>query len=71
MEVVKYSIFVCGVIGVTLGIMIGFVFWVLNSNLRDYVNIWSAILLAFIVFMIILFYFGGKDRIRDEKRMIE
>ena len=71
MEVVKYSIFVGGVIGVTLGIMIGFVFWVLNSNLRDYVNIWSAILLAFIVFMIILFYFGGKDRIRDEKRMIE
>ena len=50
--------------------MIGFIFWVINSNLKVYVNIWSAILLGFVVLMIILFYTGGKDRIRQEKLMI-
>lgn len=66
----KYSLFVLGVIGGVLGIMIGFIFWVINSNLKVYVNIWSAILLGFVVLMIILFYTGGKDRIRQEKLMI-
>jgi len=68
--VFKYSLFVLGVIGGVLGIMIGFIFWVINSNLKVYVNIWSAILLGFVVLMIILFYTGGKDRIRQEKLMI-
>ena len=27
-EVVKYTLFVVGIIGVTLGIMIGFLFWI-------------------------------------------
>jgi len=32
-EVLKYSLFVIGIIGGVLGIMIGFLFWVLRGGL--------------------------------------
>lgn len=32
-EVIMYSIFVLGIIGGTLGMMIGFIYWVINGGL--------------------------------------
>jgi hypothetical protein len=53
-----------------LGIMIGLLFWVLNSGLTGYIIAWSVIFLVFVVFMIFLFFVWGKSRIRQEKQMI-
>jgi uncharacterized protein YacL len=61
---------VIGVIGVVLGIMIGFMFWVINTNLWNYTIVWVIVTLVFIVTMIILFYIGGKGRIKEEKERI-
>jgi hypothetical protein len=72
LETFKYSLLVLLTIGVTLGIMIGFLFWVINTNdLQTYINIWSGVFLFFVLAMTVLFYTGGKDRIRQEKKMIE
>jgi O-antigen/teichoic acid export membrane protein len=69
-EVFKYTIFVVLIITVTLGIMIGFLFWILSTDLTNYIIAWSVAFLAFAVMMMILFYYGGKNRIREEKRLI-
>jgi cbb3-type cytochrome oxidase subunit 3 len=61
---------VLGVIGGALGLMIGFLFWVTNRGLNDYTIVWSIIFLVFCAFLIIAFYFGGRNRIREEKRLI-
>jgi hypothetical protein len=68
--VIKYSIFVIFIIGATLGLMIAFLFWVLNAGLTGYIICWSVVFLAFVSIMIVLFYFGGKGRIKEEKRLI-
>lgn len=57
-------------IGAVLGIMIGFLFWITNKGLMNFTIVWSIIFLAFVLLMIIAFYFGSKGRIREEKRMI-
>lgn len=57
-------------IGSVLGIMIGFMFWITRHGLADFVAIWSAIFLLFVMIMITAFYFGGKNRIKEEKRLI-
>ena len=57
-------------IGAVLGIMIGFLFWITNNGLVNFTIAWSIIFLAFVLLMIIGFYFGSKGRIREEKRMI-
>lgn len=49
-------------IGAVLGIMIGFLFWVQAGGLEGYVIAWVAVLIAFIVIMLVLFYWGGKRR---------
>lgn len=69
-EVISYTIFVLGVIGGALGLMIGFLFWVTNKGLEDYTIVWSIVFLVFVVFLIIAFYVGGRGRIREEKRLI-
>lgn len=69
-EAFMYVIIVIITIGVVLGIMIGFIFWITNKGLVNYTIVWSIIFLVFVMFMIIAFYFGSKGRIRDEKRMI-
>jgi len=70
-EVLKYTIFVLAIIGSVLGMMIGFIFWVLKGGLADYILVWSIVILLFSVLMMILFYVGGKNRIREEKELIE
>ena len=70
-EVIKYSIFVVSIIGGTLGIMIGFLFWITQAGLNDYVIIWSIIFLVFVVIMMVLFFIGGKNRITEEKELIQ
>lgn len=57
-------------IGVGLGIMLGFLFWVLNNGLMGYTIAWSVMYLVFVATMIILFWIFGKSRIREEKRLI-
>lgn len=66
----KYSLFVIFIIGAGLGIMIGFLFWVLGAGLEGYTIAWSAVFLVFVALMFMLFYFGGKSRIKEEKRLI-
>jgi hypothetical protein len=63
-EVVKYALFVLGIIGGVLGIMIGFLFWIIKGGLDGYIVAWSVTTLAFVLIMIILFYVGGKTRIK-------
>ena len=67
---VKYSLFVVFIIGAGLGIMIGFLYWILGAGLEGYTIAWSVVFLVFVVLMIVLFYIGGKSRIREEKRLI-
>lgn len=50
--------------------MIGFLFWVTKAGLEGYTIVWSIVYLCFVTFMIVLFYIGGKGRIREEKRLI-
>jgi hypothetical protein len=50
--------------------MIAFLFWVLNTGLESYTVVWSIVFLCFALMMMILFYYGGKNRIKEEKRMI-
>ncbi len=66
-----YSIIVVAIIGSVLGIMIGFLFWVTEGGLNGYIIAWSIVILVFIIIMMILFYVGGKNRIREEKELIE
>ena len=58
------------VIGGVLGTMIGFLFWIQRGGLEGYTIVWSIVFLVFTLLMMILFYIGGKDRIREEKRLI-
>ena len=50
--------------------MIGLLFWVTNRGLVDYTIVWSIIFLAFVLFLLVAFYAGGRNRIREEKRLI-
>ena len=63
-EVLKYTIFVVSIISGTLGIMIGLLFWVTGSGLNTYIVVWSIFFLVFAVVMMILFFIGGKGRIK-------
>jgi hypothetical protein len=65
-EIVYYTIFVFGIIGTTLGIFIGFLFWA-TQNTSKYVLTWSIVLSAFIIIALIFLWRGGKDRRRQEK----
>lgn len=67
---VKYALYVLLIIGVGLGIMIGFLFWILAAGLEGYTIAWSVVFLVFVAFMFMLFYIGGKSRIKEEKRLI-
>ena len=53
-----------------MGLLIGFLFWVTNHGLVDYTIVWSIIFLAFVLFLLVAFYAGGRNRIREEKRLI-
>lgn len=63
---ISVVILVC-TIGFTLGLLIGFVKWAELRGLDSYIITWVAVLIAFVVLMIILFYLGGKTRRRLEK----
>ena len=70
-EIVLYSFFVVGIILTMLGVMIGFLFWVLETGLEVYTVVWSIVFCVFVFFMIVAFYIGGRDRIVEEKRLIQ
>jgi hypothetical protein len=55
-------VFITIIVG--LGILIGFIYWVLATGLIDYNTIWSIILLVFVAILLVGFYFTGKARIR-------
>ena len=66
-QVVKYIIFVVSVIVGTLAIMIAFMFWCTKGGLTAYAIIWSIIFLVFVVVLMVLFFIGGRGRIKEEK----
>jgi hypothetical protein len=66
-EVALYSIFVIAIIGSALGMLIGFTFWTRAAGLEGYIIVWSFAAILFAIIMMILFYVGGKGRIREEK----
>jgi membrane protein DedA with SNARE-associated domain len=59
-------LYVFGIIFGVLGIFIGFLFWAVQ-NLEKYVLTWTIVFCVAFVIMLILVYFGGKDRRRQEK----
>jgi hypothetical protein len=59
-----YTLYVVLTIGGVLGVMIGFLHWVLKGGLEDYTIVWSIVFLVFTVVLIILFYHGGRSRIK-------
>jgi hypothetical protein len=64
-EGLMYACFVLFIIGATLGIMIGFLFWVTNKGLEGFIIVWSIIFLVFLPIMMAFFYVGGRGRIRE------
>ena len=69
-EIAKGFLILFLTIGVTLGIMVGFQFWIVNGGLEGYIIAWVVVLLICIVLAILCFYKGGKDRRRMEKELI-
>ena len=67
----KYTIFVVSIIAVTLGLMVMFLFWCTLGGVETYIIVWSIILLVCIVILMVLFFIGGKNRIKEEKELIE
>jgi hypothetical protein len=63
-EIFKYTLFVVVVIFGVMGVMIGFLFWIVNAGLSGYTTAWSIATLCFTIIMIILFYVGGRKRIQ-------
>jgi len=51
--------------------LIGFTFWTKAGGLEGYIIVWSIVAIVFTIVMMILFYVGGKGRIREEKELIE
>ena len=60
---------VVGVICCTLGFMLLQMLWIVKGGLKSYTVVWSTIFLVFMVVMLILFYVGGRERIREEKEL--
>ena len=58
-------------IGIVLGVMIGFIFWVLASGTTIFVIVWVSISLFLFVLSIWFLYYWGKDRRKLEKLMIQ
>lgn len=69
-EALGYSTIVVLTIGSVLGIMVGLLYWVTNKGMEQFVAVWSILELIFIAGLIIMFYVGGRTRIREEKRLI-
>ena len=61
-ETLLYSLYVIALIGSVLGIMIGFLFWVTNINLTNYVVVWCIVFLVFLSFLIVGFFINGRGR---------
>jgi hypothetical protein len=58
-------------IGGSLGMMVGFIFWVMADGVSRYVLIWCMVALAFIVIVIIAIYFGVRKKIQIERHLIQ
>lgn len=63
-EVFKYVTFVVSIILGSLAIMIAFLFWCTDGGLNSYAIVWSVLFLLFVVVLMILFYVGGRNRIK-------
>ena len=59
-----YALYVVLTIAGVMGVMIGFLHWVLKGGLEDFIIVWSIVFLVFTVILIILFYHGGRSRIK-------
>ena len=57
--------------GVCFGLMVGFIYWALNTGTANYVTIVFTIWCFFHTIVLVLIYFGGKVRKSTEKQMIK
>lgn len=57
--------------GGSLGMMVGFLYWDFEIGNDKFVLIWSMVLIAFTAIMLIAIYFGGKDKITNERKMVK
>ena len=69
-EIIFYSLFVIACILLSLGIMIGFIYWAV-IDLSQYIIVWVVLFLVSFAVCIFFLYTGGKDRRRQEKDLIE
>ena len=58
-----------GVIGVGLGVMLGFLEWAKLASTNSYVKVWGFIGLLAVSFYIIAFYIGGRLGMRERKQV--
>lgn len=57
-------------IGGTLGMTVGFIFWVMSDGVSRYVFIWSIVVVIFIALCLVLIYFGVRNKTMIERRLI-
>lgn len=58
-------------IGGSLGIMIGFIFWVMVDGIPLFTLIWCMAGLAFVIILIIGTYFGVRKKLQNERKLIQ
>jgi hypothetical protein len=68
--VIKYTLYVIGMLVFESAFTFGMLYWVIALGLDGYTMIWSIVFGIFVFGMVVLFYFSGKERIREEKRLI-
>ena len=56
-----------GIITGTLAFAIGMLLWCTQGSLSTYAVIWSIVFLTFLVVLMVLFFIGGKGRIKEVK----
>lgn len=58
-------------VGGTLGMMIGFIYWVMSDGVPRYTMIWSLVAVGFVTIVLIAIYFGVRRKIAIERQLIQ
>lgn len=70
-DVVLMAIFVLFVVLGSLGIMVGFLYWEFAVGIKSFVDVWVIVHCISIGLMLIGIYFGGSQKLTQEKLMIK
>ena len=52
------------------GIMVGSLYWEGAWGSTNFVTLWAVVLLVFVVGILVLIFFGGKTKMRNEREVI-